>query len=58
LLVAGTQLCLVLGGGLPALQDGVAPLDPALSGGLAQVNLLTLMAAGEGVEVDLLELGF
>lgn len=48
----------MLGGRLLALQDGVAPLDPALGGGLAQIDLLALVAAGEGVEMDLLELGF
>lgn len=57
LFVAGAQLGLMLGGGLPALQDGVAPLDPALGGGLAQVDFLALVAASEGIEVDLLELG-
>lgn len=47
----------MLGGRPLALQDAVAPLDPALGGGLALVDFLALVAAGDRVEVDLLQLG-
>jgi len=52
LLVAGPQLRLLRRVRPTALEDRVSPFDPSLGGGLAEVDLLALVAAGEGVQVD------
>ena len=49
LVVAGPQLRLMRRVRLAALEDRVPPLDPSLGGGLAEVDLLALVAAGVGV---------
>ena len=56
LLVARAELVLVFGTRPAALENGLAVLDPALGGDLPQVDLLAFVAAGDGVEVDLLQL--
>ena len=51
-LVARPQLCLDARVRPAALQDLVAVIDPSLGGALAKIDLLALVSAREGIEVD------
>lgn len=51
-LVASPELGLDARVRAAAAEDSLAVLDPPLRGALSEVDLLALMPAGEGVEVD------